>query len=140
MTDPAIVLRKLAALRDHVERLRRRRPAVATDLQNDLDLQDALAMSLLVAVQTALDIAMHFAADRGLGIPATYAEAFTLLARHGICDADTSAGLARMAALRNRVAHGYASVDFARIWAELPDGIQALDRFAVAIGAQLGPG
>lgn len=50
MTDPAIVLRKLAALRDHVERLRRRRPATAAALR---------------------DVAMHFAADRGLGVPAT---------------------------------------------------------------------
>ncbi|MCU0862815.1 MAG: hypothetical protein MUC36_03395 [Planctomycetes bacterium] len=32
MTDPAIVMRKLAALRDHVERLRRRRPATAEAL------------------------------------------------------------------------------------------------------------
>jgi hypothetical protein len=53
MTDPAIVMRKLAALRDHVERLRRRRPATAEALRADVDLQDALSMSLLVAVQTA---------------------------------------------------------------------------------------
>lgn len=32
-----------------------------------------------------------------------------------------------MAALRNRIAHGYASVDFARIWAELPSGLEALN-------------
>lgn len=140
MTDPAIVLRKLAALRDHVERLRRRRPASAADLRSDVDLQDALSMSLLVAVQTALDIAMHFAADRGLGVPATYAEGFQLLAQHGVCEPETSAALGRMAALRNRIAHGYASVDFARIWAELPSGIEALDRFAAAISSRLAPG
>jgi uncharacterized protein YutE (UPF0331/DUF86 family) len=140
MTDPAIVMRKLAALRDHVERLRRRRPATAEALRADVDLQDALSMSLLVAVQTALDVAMHFAADRGLGIPATYAEGFHLLAQHGICDHETSAGLTKMAALRNRIAQGYASVDFARIWAELPTGIQSLESFARAIGERLGPG
>lgn len=140
MTDPAIVLRKLAALRDHVERLRRRRPASAADLRSDVDLQDALSMSLLVAVQTALDIAMHFAADQGLGVPATYAEGFQLLAQHGVCEPQTSAALGRMAALRNRIAHGYASVDFARIWAELPSGIEALDQFAAAISSRLGPG
>ena len=30
--------------------------------------------------------------------------------------------------LRNRIAHGYASVDHARLWAERPDGIAHLDR------------
>jgi uncharacterized protein YutE (UPF0331/DUF86 family) len=138
MTDPAIVQRKLAALRDHVARLRRRRPATATALRTDVDLQDALAMSLVVAVQSALDVAMHIASDDGLGVPATYSEAFTVLARHGILLSPTSDALARMAALRNRIAHGYATVDFERIWSELPGGMQAFDEFALAINQHLG--
>jgi uncharacterized protein YutE (UPF0331/DUF86 family) len=138
MTDPAIVLRKLAALRDHTARLRRRRPGRAEELRADVDLQDALAMSLVVAVQSALDVAMHIASDDGLGVPATYAEAFTVLARHGIVGEPTSDSLSRMAALRNRIAHGYATVDFKRIWAELPVGLQAFDEFAQAIGQHLG--
>ncbi len=72
MTDPAIVLRKLSALREHTARLARR--------------------------------------------------------------------LAGMAALRNRIAHGYASVDFARIWSELPDRIAALNSLQAAVARHLGGG
>ncbi|MBK8979790.1 MAG: DUF86 domain-containing protein [Planctomycetes bacterium] len=137
MTDPAIILRKLTALREHTARLRRRRPSDAARIRDDVDLQDAIAMSLLVAVQAALDVALHVAADEGLGVPATYAEGFEMLAHHGLLDRETARRLAGMAALRNRIAHGYASVDHARIWAELPDGLQAFDTFAAALSARL---
>lgn len=138
MSDRAIVMRKLSAIADHVARLRRRRPEQVERLREDVDLQDALAMSLVVCVQSALDIALHIAADEGYGVPATYAEAFQLLAEHGVLVGNTSRRLGAMAALRNRIAHGYASVDFARIWQELPDGIAAFDAFASEIAQHLG--
>lgn len=137
--DPILVTRKLAALRDHIERMRRRRPARLEDLKPDLDLQDAIAMSLLVAVQTALDIALHFVAEEGVGVPASYAEAFTIIEQKGLVPADVAERLRRMAALRNRIAHGYASVDFGKIWAELPDGLEAFDAFARALNSRIPP-
>jgi uncharacterized protein YutE (UPF0331/DUF86 family) len=130
VTDPDVLARKLTLLQDHVARLERRRPQHAKQLRDDSDLQDALAMSLLVAVQAALDIALHIASDSGWGVPGTYADAFQLLAARGGLDADVSQRLLRMATLRNRLAHGYATVDFERVWTELPDGISAFEQFA----------
>lgn len=51
----------------------------------------------------------------------------------------TSRQLASTAALRNRIAHGYASVDFPRIWQELPDDIAAFDAFLQEVSKHLGP-
>jgi uncharacterized protein YutE (UPF0331/DUF86 family) len=140
MTDPAIVLRKLSALREHAARLERRRPATAEALGTDIEVQDALSMNLLVSVQAALDIALHIASDEGFGVPATYAESFRTLADHGVIDDQTARQLAGMAALRSRIAHGYASVDFARIWGELPAGIAGFKAFQLAIARHLGGG
>ncbi len=137
MTDKGVVLRKLASIREHVLRLRRRRPASIEALRDDVDRQDAIAMSLLVAVQEAMDIGLHLASDLGWGVPASYAETFELLARNGVIDSALASRLANMAALRNRLAHGYASVDLARVWHELPDGIDALERYAAAIAASI---
>jgi predicted nucleotidyltransferase len=72
VTDAALVLRKLGTLRDHVERVRRRRPATPGASGADVDLQDALAMSVLVAAQEAVDIALHIAADERWGVPSSY--------------------------------------------------------------------
>jgi uncharacterized protein YutE (UPF0331/DUF86 family) len=66
-------------------------------------------------------------------MPASYAEAFETLSQHAVIDAEMARTLSGMAALRNRLAHGYASVDHERLWNELPSGLLALDRFCEAI-------
>ena len=139
MTDPVLVLRKLATLREHADRARRRRPSARQILEADVDMQDALAMSLFVVVQEATDIAFHIASDEGWGVPASYVDGFTLLARHGVIDATLADDLARAVSVRNRIAHGYASVDLGRLWADLPAGLDVLDRDAAAIARFIGP-
>ena len=139
MTDRDVVFRKLTSMREHVARMRRRRSDDRELFRADIDRQDAIGMSLLVAVQDALDIALHMASDEGWGVPASYAESFGLLASHKVIDGALALALANMATLRNRLAHGYGSVDMDRIWSELPSGLAALDAFASAIALRLAP-
>ena len=133
MTDKDVLVRKLTSLTEQVGRLRRRRGEDLAVFRADVDLQDAIGMSLLVAVQDALDIALHVASDEGWGVPPSYAESFELLERHAVIDGSLAQQLVRMATLRNRLAHGYATVDAERIWSELPAGIVALQAFASTI-------
>jgi len=137
MTNAALVARKLAVLDDHLQRLRRRRPESLAALQADQLVQDAMAMSVLVVVQEAMDIALHIASDEGWELASTFREAFGILANHGVIDPALALSLAGTANLRNRIAHGYASIDVARVWNELPGGIAAFDAFAAAIAAFL---
>jgi uncharacterized protein YutE (UPF0331/DUF86 family) len=123
----------LATLAEHVERARRRRPADVQLFRDDVDLQDSLAMSLLVATQEAVDVAFHIATDEGWGVPASYADAFALLARRGVIHGALADELGRVVGVRNRVAHLYGTVDFERLWREIPIGMDALDRFASAV-------
>lgn len=62
MTDALLILKKLAMLREHAARVRRRRPVTREAFEADIDLQDALALSFLVSVQEANDIALHLSA------------------------------------------------------------------------------
>jgi uncharacterized protein YutE (UPF0331/DUF86 family) len=133
VTEPLLILRKLSLLREHLSRVRRRRPSSVEVFRSDVDVQDAMAMSLLVAVQEAVDIAMHITADEGWGLAASLAEAFDLLARNGVITPEHAGELGRVVAVRNRIAHGYASVDLDRLWTEIPIGVDGLDRFAEAI-------
>jgi uncharacterized protein YutE (UPF0331/DUF86 family) len=139
VTNVALVARKLAVLEQHLGRLRERRPASATAFAADSLLQDAVAMSVLVIVQEAMDIALHIAADEGWELASTYREAFTVLARHGVVPTALAESLAGAAQLRNRIAHGYATLDAARLWNELPAGMTAFREFAAAISAFLQP-
>ena len=138
MTDTTLVLTKLTTLREHVQRMERRRSSSMDEFRADVDRQDAFALSLMVALQQAADIALHIAADEGWGIASSYAESFELIARHGVIDPDLGRRMAGVASLRNRVAHGYGGVDFERIWRETPDGAAAMREFAAAVAAYIG--
>jgi uncharacterized protein YutE (UPF0331/DUF86 family) len=113
--------------------VRRRRSAELEAFRADQDLQDSLALSLLVATQEAVDIAFHICADEGWGLPASYGDAFGLLAKNGVIDDALAGELGRVVGVRNRIAHLYGSVDIERVWREVPAGLDALDRFSARI-------
>jgi uncharacterized protein YutE (UPF0331/DUF86 family) len=137
VTDTILVLRKLTTLLEHVSRIERRRPSALEAFQRDTDRQDALALSLIVALQEAVDISLHIAADEGWGVASSYADSFELLAAHGVITLPLAAQLRGVVALRNRVAHGYGTVDFERLWRETPAGVAALRTFAAIVAAFL---
>lgn len=130
MTNAGLVLLKLQTLRDHLQRLEERQERTPADARERRDLEDATAMSLFVCVQEAIDIVSHIVSDEGWGIPDTYAAGFAIAAEHQLLDSGTAAVMGQMSALRNRIAHGYSSVDAQRIARELPVGIQALRKFS----------
>ena len=139
MTDPALVLAKLTTLREHTRRMEQRRASALEVFRTDVDRQDALALSLMVALQEASDVALHIASDEGWGVASSYAESFELIATHGVIEADLARRMADIASLRNRIAHGYGSVDVERIWREAPAGVTAMKAYAAAIAAFLAP-
>jgi uncharacterized protein YutE (UPF0331/DUF86 family) len=120
-------------LREHLGRARARRPGSAAALASDTLLQDAIAMSLFVAIQEAVDIAFHIVADEAWGIPGSYGEAFRILADKGVIEGTLLEPLEGCARLRNRIAHGYASIDAERLWEELPAGLAVLESFVEAV-------
>jgi len=133
VTNVELVTRKLAVITDHVARLRARRPTTVEALRADQLVQDALAMSILVIVQEAMDIALHVASDEGWELADTYRDAFAVLAKHSVIDDDLAAKLGGTSHLRNRIAHGYATVDVDRLWTEIPDGLKTFDAFTKAL-------
>lgn len=137
MTDVILVLHKLQRLKAQVALTRSRRPATAAVMSEDAVLRDATALAFMVALQEAIDISYHIVADEGWGIPDSHRGAFEMLAAHGVIAPDLAAALSAAAAMRNRIAHGYASVDQERLWRELPIGLQALETFAAAVAAWL---
>src|SRR5450432_3539730 len=118
MTNVALVTRKLAIVALHLARLRERRPLDVTRFKEDALVQDAVSLGVLVVVQECMDIALHIASDEGWELASTYREAFVVLERHGVIDAALATSLGNAAQLRNRIAHGYASLDAERLWQE----------------------
>jgi uncharacterized protein YutE (UPF0331/DUF86 family) len=100
--------------------------------------RDLAAFYLLLAIQESIDLAAHWVADAGWTAPDDAASTFDVLAERQAIDRDLAATLRLAAGLRNRIAHGYAMLDYGRIHAESRSGIQALRRFLTAVAAAAG--
>lgn len=139
MIDTELALQKLGELRRHVERARRRRGDDFAAFAGHEDRRDALQLSVLVALQEAVDCAFHVSVASDLGVPSSNADAFARLAAAGLISSELATTLGDGARLRNRIAHGYATVDLERFWRELPEVLAALDEFAAAVAARMEP-
>lgn len=85
-----------------------------------------------VASQSAIDLASHLVASRGLRAPLSYADAFVILAEDGVLPKDLAEELMRIAGLRNLLVHEYLEVDHARLHSLIQD-TTAFERFAEAV-------
>jgi len=137
VVDRHLTESRLAAIRDHIARVREMRSATREQFLTDRGAQEAVAFNLFLAFQDALDLAAHVIADRSLALPTSGREHFEILARQGLLTAPTAAAMARCAGLRNLIAHAYGSVDLGRLYDETLAGMAALQAFSQELEAAL---
>ena len=105
------------------------------ELRTDAAARDLAAFYLFLAIQEAIDLAAHWLADAGWTPPDDVGSTFDVLAAHGAIDRSTADAMRAIVRVRNRIAHGYASVDHDRIHGEAPAGIATLRRFLAIVSA-----
>lgn len=136
--DKAILAEKFAALERHLSRVKAKLPSRADCLVPSTDVSDAVILHLWQAVQLTVDVALAAAVALKLGTPASYADAFRLLARAGYLERDLAERLARAAGFRNVVAHAYEGLDLTRVFTAASKGPGDLRAFFAAM-AKLAP-
>jgi uncharacterized protein YutE (UPF0331/DUF86 family) len=95
--------------------------------------RDLSLFYLFLAIQECIDLAAHWVADEGWGEPDTAGSAFDVLADRGVVTRETATALRAAAGLRNRIAHGYAMLDYERVHREAQTGIPELRTFLLAV-------
>lgn len=73
--------------------------------------QDAIAMNLQRACESAIDIANHLIRTQKLGLPQDSRDAFDLLKQGGIIDEEMNSVLKSMVGFRNILVHEYRALD-----------------------------
>ncbi len=111
MVDADLVRRKLADLDLYVSQLSEYRLLTADEYRRDWKTQRIVDRTFQIAIEACVDVATHVIADRGLRVPATYAEAFEVLGETGLLDRQSTDALVRMAGFRNVLVHEYARVN-----------------------------
>jgi uncharacterized protein YutE (UPF0331/DUF86 family) len=100
--------------------------------------RDLALFYLFLAIQECIDLSAHWVADAGWGAPDDAGSTFDVLAERQSIDRDLADQLRLAAGLRNRIAHGYAMLDYGRVHAESQAGIPALRRFLAAVAREAG--
>jgi uncharacterized protein YutE (UPF0331/DUF86 family) len=136
VTDPDLVLKKLAVVETCVRELRQlaRPDALVEDIKEWRFVEHTLQL----AIQAALDVASHIVSDDRLGEPRTNRELFTLLESAGWVSRDLSRTLRAMAGFRNVLVHGYDVVDVAVVRDLLENRLGDLELFVQVIRHRLG--
>lgn len=124
-----LLLAKMLSCRERIAKLRSALPAVAEDVLKDERLEAFISFHLFLLVQDAIDLAAHLIADRGLAVPGSQRESFEALAKAGLLTLESASAMGAMAALRNRIAHTYGTLDPVRMVREAPHGLDVVSRF-----------
>lgn len=105
------MLRKLADLERYLAQVSEFRGVTVERYRGDWKVQRIVERTLQMAIELCVDVANHVIADRGLRVPATYAEAFEVLAEAGLLGPAERDAMVRMAGFRNVLVHEYARID-----------------------------
>jgi uncharacterized protein YutE (UPF0331/DUF86 family) len=138
--DAAILAERIASVQRHLRRVAQRLPPDPVAMRPATDATDVVLLHLWQAVQIVIDVAVSSCVTLGLGSPATYGDAFRLLAAEGVIETDLAERLVRAAGFRNVLVHAYADLDLARVHTAAVDGPHDLLAFLAAIRDRLAGG
>jgi uncharacterized protein YutE (UPF0331/DUF86 family) len=133
MIQKALVCSKLAQLRERQQLLEQLAAESREAFLADPIRRGATERALQVSIEVCLDIGQHLIAALGLRRPAAFREVFAILGQAAVISADFAARLEQMAGFRNRLVHGYATIDPQQVYAFLQNDRRDFDEFAQAI-------
>lgn len=133
MVDKTLVLRKVAELERYLEQVREFAEITLAAYKSDWKTQRVVERTLQMMIEACVDIANHMISDRGMRTPASYADAFKVLAENSVIDSELLVTMERMAKFRNVVVHQYEEVDAEIVIGILRKRLPDLERYIAAI-------
>jgi uncharacterized protein YutE (UPF0331/DUF86 family) len=100
---------------------------------------DAMTLNIERACQAAIDLAMHLVAREHAGIPLNSADAFILLEKVGLLQAEVVKEMIAMAGFRNVAVHEYRELDMDILRAIAENRWKSLVRFCQQLGVTIKP-
>jgi uncharacterized protein YutE (UPF0331/DUF86 family) len=136
-TDRELVWKKLARIEVYVKELRTLGdPSL---IRSDLREERFVEHTLLIAIQSILDVASHIVSAERLGEPRTNQELIDLPARNGWIPASLELPLHQMIDVRNVLVHGYDEVDLSVVEDIAPHHLDDLLAFAGVVRERMSP-
>jgi uncharacterized protein YutE (UPF0331/DUF86 family) len=131
--DHELLAERSASVLAHLDRVAGHLPEDPADLKPMSSITDTVVLHLWQAIQVVIDLATSSCVRLGLGSPATYGDAFRLLADADVISPALADRLARAAGFRNLLVHAYARLDLALVHAIALHGPEDLRAFLAAL-------
>ena len=125
-----VILNKVAIIERCLKRVTEEYEDHEDDLETDYTRQDAIVLNLLRASEAAIDLAMHAARVRELGLPQESREAFVLLERDEWIDPELSRRMQAMVGFRNVAVHDYQKLNLEVVRSILEGHLDDFRKFA----------
>lgn len=135
--DAAIIRRKLQRIVASLDGLRPLARLSADEYQARFYERKAAERLLQEAIEGALDINAHLAAELGAEVPDEYYGGFLKVGELGIVPLDLARALAPSAGLRNRLVHEYEALDDAKVLAAIGTLLELYPRYVRAVEVYL---
>ena len=132
MPDRDVVLAKVAAIQKCLRRIKDV-TGLDSDRLDEIDAQEIFVLNLQRAIQSAIDLATHIIASKGLGIPDTIRGNFVLLERAKIITRPLSKKMQSMVGFRNIAIHDYQALDVDILKAILSKNLKDIEQFYTAV-------
>lgn len=123
------ILYHLRELSESLEDWRRYQSISIEELRMDRDKRNMVLHSMLISIQSAIDIATYVIAEKGLRKPSTYRETFEILEEGQIISEDLANDLSDLAGFRNVLVHIYWELDLDVIYGILQNDLEVLMTF-----------
>ena len=130
MVDETIFSRRLEALHDYLQKLRRFREADQQEFVREPALHDLAERYLHLAVEACLDLANHWISDQALPVPDANRDTFTILEKAGELTAELAERLRGWAGFRNVLVHEYLEIDHAIAYRAIREELADLEALA----------
>ncbi|KKR32059.1 MAG: hypothetical protein UT63_C0053G0010 [Candidatus Gottesmanbacteria bacterium GW2011_GWC2_39_8] len=123
-----IVRNKLLEIQDHIVRIRSM-DFTLEEINADRDIQDLISHRLHIAVESAIDIAVHIISSLGLYQSHESRDFFEELGRQKVISRELAENMGKACGLRNLIVHEYGKVDFGKLFYDYKDDLRDLEEY-----------
>lgn len=133
MVDKLLIGRKLAEMETYLNQIREFSKVSVAKYKGDWKTQRIVERTLQIMIELCIDIANHLVSDKGMRLPDSYADTFTVLMEEKIIGKDLFKTMEKMAKFRNIIVHQYEKIDPAIVVSILHKNLDDFERYKKAI-------
>ena len=133
VVDKKLIFRKINLIIRDLEKLKSISSLSWQEYQKKFDYEALTERYLERIIGRMIDVNFHLIIENGCPPPEDYFSSFRMLGELGIISRDFAERLARLAGLRNRLAHEYDAIDERKIYNELKNILKELPVYLKAV-------